>query len=611
MKKRIWAILLAVCLAVGLLPTAAFAGGGAAVMIVCVYDETQLPDDYEMKNPSPGRCGLVQAFEKAKEYESNGTMWLIVIESDENFAGGSFYWPESVVDVSYLEGMSTSGYNGTYLSGTWTIPANVTLDFNNNGSHNIKPDDARYVENPTEDARTPLPAKIDLSGGLKNNSRVECGAVIHAGANLENTGLVIPENMELELDGDITLATSGTVFSVGKNASMTVNGTVTVKPPEDFIGSGSIDSFKLGEGAQMTLTSGSAVKMNYPCTIGSDFVVGEPSAPNFVKPSRPLLAGTGTVSFTHASSLETMTAPITYRFLGNIVERFAHNRDPYKDVVELGVQLEYNWDCKGAHKWVDTGSTNPTCTENGYSRKLCLGCQTVEQTMVSALGHDFPEQPDADGKYRCQREGCNAVLGTPPETSHKVTVPTSTPNGSVTLSITTAKKGDTVTITSTPNPGYQAGSPVVKDIDGNPVSVIRINDTTYTFTMPDADVNVEGVFTPTGLNGGYTAYSAADRNNRMADGYITVEFGNTGLGEVKANSTYLVQIKSNGQTILFLAQSDNTSLRFLCNKVGILSVWEVPNGANINIEDLTVSMIQNKQVITNENIAALPAYTKN
>lgn len=80
-----------------------------------------------------------------------------------------------------------------------------------------------------------------------------------------------------------------------------MNSTVTVKPPEDFNGFGSIDSFKLEEGVQMTLTSGSAVKMNYPCTIQSDAVVG-PASPNFVKPSRPLFAGTGTVSFTHTST---------------------------------------------------------------------------------------------------------------------------------------------------------------------------------------------------------------------------------------------------------------------------------------------------------------------
>ena len=217
---------------------------------------------------------------------------------------------------------------------------------------------------------------------------------------------------------------------------------------------------------------------------------------------------------------------------------------------------------------------------------------------------------DGENKILGRTLGDRNFMAAAPEAVRNVTI-TPSQNGSVSCSPSAARPGAPMTVTVTPNPGYQAGAPVVKDVGGNPVSVTKTSDTTYTFIMPDANVTVEGTFTTTGISGGYTAYSAADRKDRMADGYITIEFGKTGLGEVKANSAYLVQIVNGGQSILFIAHSDSASLRFLCNKAGNLWVWELPENAGTNIESLTLSMLQDKQIITGDSIAALPAYTKN
>ena len=77
--------------------------------------------------------------------------------------------------------------------------------------------------------------------------------------------------------------------------------------------------------------------------------------------------------------------------------------------------------------------------------------------------------------------------------SHTVTAPSGVENGSVTLDKTSAKKGDTVTITLKPDEGYQ-GVPTVKDKDGKDVAVTKVNDTTYTFIMPETKVTVDGAF---------------------------------------------------------------------------------------------------------------------
>lgn len=69
-------------------------------------------------------------------------------------------------------------------------------------------------------------------------------------------------------------------------------------------------------------------------------------------------------------------------------------------------------------------------------------------------------------------------------------------NGTWTTDKTSAKKGDTVTITATPNNGYQVGSVTVKDANGSAVTVKDLGNNKYSFTMPDGKVTVSVAFTP-------------------------------------------------------------------------------------------------------------------
>lgn len=91
---------------------------------------------------------------------------------------------------------------------------------------------------------------------------------------------------------------------------------------------------------------------------------------------------------------------------------------------------------------------------------------------------------------------------------HAVTAPSGVDNGSVALDKTNAKKGDTVTITLKPDEGYQ-GVPTVKDKDGKNVAVIKVNDTTFTFVMPDGKVDVSVEFKPMMVENPFTDVDAA------------------------------------------------------------------------------------------------------
>ena len=67
-------------------------------------------------------------------------------------------------------------------------------------------------------------------------------------------------------------------------------------------------------------------------------------------------------------------------------------------------------------------------------------------------------------------------------------------NGKVSLDKNTAKKGDTVTVTVTPDAGYQLDKLTVTDAKGKTVDVTKKSDGKYTFTMPDSKVTITPTF---------------------------------------------------------------------------------------------------------------------
>lgn len=69
-----------------------------------------------------------------------------------------------------------------------------------------------------------------------------------------------------------------------------------------------------------------------------------------------------------------------------------------------------------------------------------------------------------------------------------------TENGKVTASPTRPKEGATVTITTTPDKGYEVGSVSVTDADGKAVAVTNAGNGKYTFKQPDSKVTIRVTF---------------------------------------------------------------------------------------------------------------------
>ena len=80
------------------------------------------------------------------------------------------------------------------------------------------------------------------------------------------------------------------------------------------------------------------------------------------------------------------------------------------------------------------------------------------------------------------------------DSGYKVTLPSSTNNGSVKSNVTTAEKGDTVTITAIPATGYVIDKLTVTDKNGSELELTDKGNGRYSFTMPGSKVTVDVTF---------------------------------------------------------------------------------------------------------------------
>ena len=102
-------------------------------------------------------------------------------------------------------------------------------------------------------------------------------------------------------------------------------------------------------------------------------------------------------------------------------------------------------------------------------------------------------------------------------TSNTVSASTAS-NGKVSLDKSTAKKGDTVTITVTPDTGYEFGKLTVTDAKGNTIDVTNLSNGKFSFVMPEGKVTVTPTFVAD--NGGQTeskSYSDVKTGDWYAD----------------------------------------------------------------------------------------------
>ncbi len=109
--------------------------------------------------------------------------------------------------------------------------------------------------------------------------------------------------------------------------------------------------------------------------------------------------------------------------------------------------------------------------------------------------------PDGGGNQPQPPSGGGNGGGGYVQPTYAVDLPASTPGGKLSASHKSASSGATVTLTLTPEKGYEIGGVTVTDQNGKTVAVTDKGDGKYTFTMSSRKVTVKAEFTKS--KGGY------------------------------------------------------------------------------------------------------------
>ncbi|WP_143149498.1 S-layer homology domain-containing protein [Butyricicoccus pullicaecorum] len=141
---------------------------------------------------------------------------------------------------------------------------------------------------------------------------------------------------------------------------------------------------------------------------------------------------------------------------------------------------------------------------------LANGSATVSREITFTITGDFKAEITADSGYKLTQNG-NTYTITEKSTSggashpeagssssssdrYQIDKPSNVENGSIKVSDSKAQKGDTVTITVTPDEGYELDKLAVYDKDGDKLDLKDKGEGKFTFEMPKGDVEIEVSF---------------------------------------------------------------------------------------------------------------------
>ena len=148
----------------------------------------------------------------------------------------------------------------------------------------------------------------------------------------------------------------------------------------------------------------------------------------------------------------------------------------------------------------DKGTVNVTCN-NGITVNNDGGTFTAtlpNQTKTYTFTANYTGA--TNGNYSDKSVTCTVTVthhssgSSSSNPTYSVTTPSKSENGGVAVSSKNARKGDAVTVTVTPDAGYQLDKLTVTDKNGNVLKLTDKGDGKYSFTMPDGKVEVKAVF---------------------------------------------------------------------------------------------------------------------
>ena len=221
---------------------------------------------------------------------------------------------------------------------------------------------------------------------------------------------------------------------------------------------------------------------------GIVYVYGTTS--NTTRTVKALKVGTTTITATVAGQTASCTVTVTPRTIS--VESIKLNKTELslvKGATETLTATVLPTTATDKTVTWESSDTAVATVENGVVTAVAAGNATItakagDKTATCAVTVTNPSNSGSSS-------GGSGGGSTP---RYAVTVPDKTENGSLSVTPKNAKKGSDVTITATPDEGYEVGDIVAKDAKGNKLTLKDNGDGTYTFTMPASKVTVTVAF---------------------------------------------------------------------------------------------------------------------
>ena len=395
-----------------------------------------------------------------------------------------------------------------YTDSRRTQPAAVTLSGSQSGGNTITlSDDAlRRIDQGSMTVLVTYDLADYVTGTLKQSEVPESGVQLYADVRVkDSTDKVMAEYATGDNQSAVRL--TGLYARTGQRA------TLDVAQGETTDGAATT--------AQVTLTNNSLRELNsgtlMAALLDEDGNVLETRQVDAVSVSDPLDGesvqsqditftekGSRVVVYAAVPDSDTGTTPdiLTFDGLSVTIDDFVQQTDG-----EGNPTNEYTYELPNEVTAASTvvtafpGNGTDTVTVNGQPLTDSTGKSGGSAT-VAINGTTDITVTIGDKTYTLTVTGPGGSGGGPGVTRYTVTVPDDIANGTVTVSPSRASRGQTVTVTATPDEGYELGSLTVTDRNGNTVTLIPRGENQYTFTMPSGPVTISASFRPAGSGTG-------------------------------------------------------------------------------------------------------------
>lgn len=418
-------------------------------------------------------------------------------------------------EVIINDAILTNSEESSSHPGIWNYHGTISVNdgiigriINENGTVNIR---GGLMKNYAQGVLNQAGGTVNITGGQISTANSQGTGIQNNGGNVIISGGIIngySGSVDNNNDGTVTISGGTIQNGLSNDGTVMITGG-TIKGQYGAIGNSSSGVITISSGTIIGTTMGisntGTGKVNLVIDQNSDILVDGGNSKAFW-----LASGASSIPTSVTAAANYSGGVTYYNAAGTQGTPMTIEEAATADYTGSYVRLVASGAVSGNDKVTVTPSTGgnvtftPSEPADGDTVTITVtpdsGYQGGAPVVKDSGGNTIPVTDAGNGKYTFTKPAGQVTITAPEFTrpTYSVTAPVSTPNGSVTVSAAAVHEGDTVTITVTPNAGYQGSVPVVKDADGNTLAITDAGNGKYTFVMPAKNVVVTAAeFTPT------------------------------------------------------------------------------------------------------------------